>query len=217
MKRYQKKSWDDYANTHLTVLASSQLEIYRDVSALAYGDVIDLGCGSSRTTPFLADNKNLISYTGVDSSLDMINAAVWLTEKLANDKFNLVHSKIEDLPIKTFDFGFSIHSYYSWPNPLKTLDHISKLIASKGEFVLVTPNKKLDMLALAKEADKELLAHPNYSLFRSQNLAFAGNEKALFVDMNTLVSQVCSAGFEILSCHQNYYMGGVNFLHAVKP
>ena len=215
-ERYIEQAWDDYANAHLTVLTSAQLEIYRDVATMAHGMVIDLGCGTARTTPFLTDNARVTSYTGIDASQEMVNAGRWLINQLDCRDFRIIHSKIEDLPIVHYDFAFSIHSYYSWPEPLVSLQRIFDIVAPGGEFVLVTPNKKMDMKALAIEADKELLTHPNYPVFRSQNLALAGNEKALFVDMNTLVQQTTEVGFKVLGCHQHYYNGGVNWLHLAK-
>lgn len=213
---YQIAEWDSYAESHLSVLPSIQLEVYKSVAEHMHGRVADFGCGTARITPFLADKSDVKSYIGVDYAADMAQKAQWLIAQLSNKNFKVLHHKIEETPLQTFDSALSINSYYTWPDPLLVLKHIQQLLAPNAAFLLVTPNKQLNMQQLAQEADKELLGHPHYPAFRQKNLALAGNEKALFVDMDELVEQLKAAQFKLIACHQHFYLGGLNFVHVVK-
>ena len=210
---YLQSEWNDYADTHLSVLPSLQLTMYKAVSKHLTGRVADFGCGTARITPFLTENEHVSGYLGVDYSENMVKNARWLIDQLNVDNYQIKHSKIEDINDNSFDSALSINSYYTWDDPSKILAHIRASLKPAASFILVTPNKKMDMEKLAKEADKELIGHPHYPIFRQKNLQLAGNEKALFVEMGDLIKQVSSVGFQVVSCHQDFYLGGLNFLH----
>lgn len=213
---YQEKTWNTYAETHASVLPSVQLEVYRTVAQMLEGNVVDFGCGTARIAPFLAGNEAVTGYTGVDYSKDMVEKARWILSQLPQENWKILHNKIEAVHNEQFTGGVSINSYYSWDDPLKTLSAIYKLLAPSSVFILITPNPSLDMEKLAREADKELLAHPHYAMFKTQNIQLAGNTKALFIPMSQLVKQVIDAGFKVTACHQAFYMGGLNFLRLEK-
>lgn len=210
---YLQSEWNDYAESHLSVLPSLQLNVYKEVTNYLTGNVADFGSGTARITPFLAEKEIITGYTGIDYSSDMVKKARWLIDQLSANNFQIQQSKIEELQTDNFDSALSINSYYTWEKPLEMLAHIHSRLKPNASFILVTPNPKLDMERLVKEADKELLGHPHYPVFRKKNLELAGNEEALFVEMSELIQQVTSVGFRVVSCHQDFYLGGLNFLH----
>ena len=85
-----------------------------------------------------------------------------------------------------------------------------------ARFVLVTPNPKLDIEAILREVKKEQVANPYFASFKERNLAIAGNERAWFIEMHKLISQVQQAGFKVIEANQDHYSGGLNFLHLSK-
>lgn len=213
---YKISEWESYAASHLSVLPSLQLEMYKAVAHYLHGHVADFGCGTARIAPFLADKAEVTAYTGVDYASEMVGKARWVMQQLERDRFEVLHERIEGVEGYVFDSALSVNSYYTWGETLATLQHISSLLKPSAPFILVTPNKTLDMRKLAREADKELLGHPHYPAFRQKNLELAGNEQAAFVDMDTLVQQLHTSGFRLVSCHQDFYLGGLNFIHAEK-
>lgn len=213
---YQEQVWNRYAETHLSVLPSLQTAVYRYVASIAEGNIIDFGCGTARFAAFLNGNKKVESYIGVDYSLDMVERARWLVGQFEQPHWNIVHDRIENITKTQFTFGVSINSYYSWDDPLATLSTIYQLLENSSTFILITPNPSLSMKKLEKEADKELIGHPHYSAFKEHNFSLAGNEKALFVPMHELVKQVIEVGFKVEACHQEFYLGGLNFLRLEK-
>lgn len=142
----------------------------------------------------------------------MIKIANWLIAHFNCPTFSTFEGKIEDYQGKIFDSAVSLNSYYTWPDPANVLQHIHSLLKTNGTFVLATPNTKLDMLAMDRQARKELLTHPNYEQFRKINLELTNNDNAQFIDMDDLIKQVQSVGFTVVSCHQGFYLGGLNFL-----
>jgi SAM-dependent methyltransferase len=209
--RYPESEWNSYARLFAAVTTSVQLAVYREACLHLSGDVVDCGCGSAKLAPFLADNEQVSSYTGVDYSAEMVTAAEWVVSNVERASFNIQHCKIEEAA-GSYDTAVSIQSYYSWPEPLVTLQHIADLLKPAGRFVLATPNPTLSLTSLAKDARKELLAHPDFQAFENYNLQLAANPQANFVSMDELIKQVQHVGFEVIECHQRHFQGGLNFL-----
>ena len=210
------RHWDNYAAQHLRVSTRFQQVVYETTAQGMSGQVVDFGCGSGKITTYLVSNARVSAYTGVDCSPEMLQVAQWLLDALAQPHFELCLSKIDDLRKCGFDSGLSINSYYAWAKPQHTLRKIAASLKGGGVFVLVTPNPRLDMSLLLEEASKELIAHPDFALFREQNLAFARHYKDTFVSMDQLIAQTRDAGFEIEHCHCDFYLGGMNYLRMRK-
>lgn len=209
--RYPESDWNSYARLFAAVTTSVQLAVYREACLHLHGKVVDCGCGSAKISPFLADNEQVSSYTGIDYSAEMVTAAEWVVSTLERDSFSIQHSKIEDA-VGRYDSAVSIQSYYTWPEPLVTLQHIADFLVEGGQFVLATPNPSLSLAKLAKDARKELVAHPDFQAFQDYNLQLAANPQANFVSMDALIKQVQQVGFEVVECHQKHFQGGLNFL-----
>lgn len=209
---YPVNEWDVYAQLFATVTTSMQLKVYEEACSHLYGDVVDCGCGVGKLAPFLAEKQDITSYTGIDFSKEMINIARWIIHKLNNSNMSVTHSKIEDISGKQFSSAVSIQSYYSWPQPLETLKSVFDLLNNDGVFVLATPNPNLPLDKLAKDAEQELIAHPDFEAYRDYNLRLANNPQANFVDMDELVRQVRHVGFKVQECHQHHFRGGLNFI-----
>lgn len=209
--RYPESDWNSYARLFAAVTTSVQLAVYREACLHLRGNVVDCGCGSAKIAPFLVDNEQVSGYTGVDFSAEMVTAAEWVISTLEEANFRIQHSKIEDAQGK-YDSAVSIQSYYSWPEPLTTLRHIADLLVDGGCFVLATPNPNLSLANLAKDARKELIAHPDFQAFQDYNLQLAANPQANFVSMDNLIQQVQQVGFEVIECHQKHFQNGLNFL-----
>jgi len=211
---YPVSEWEKYARLHASVTTSFQLAVYKEACKYLSGDIIDCGCGTAKIAPLLVDNKSVTSYTGVDFAEEMVVVSKWMLQKLQQKSFIIEQCKIEELKGKEgyFTSAVSIQSYYSWPDPLLVLSHIYKMLSSDGIFVLVTPNPSLSLEKLAKESEKELIAHPDFEAFKEYNLQLAGNTQANFISMDELISQVQEVGFKVLECNQNHFLGGLNFL-----
>ncbi|SFV87947.1 hypothetical protein MNB_SUP05-SYMBIONT-5-635 [hydrothermal vent metagenome] len=214
---YSKEEWKNYSPFHLGVLTSIQHEVYKSVSSQMQGRVLDAGCGSARIMAFIKGNINVDSYTGVDFTKGMINQASWLKEQLKFDKAQLLHNKIEDVQGE-YDSILSIHSYYSWPNPDLVLSHIYELLKPAGIFILVTPNHKFNAEKLTSSIDLELLGHPYYKEFMQANYDIASKAESskLYLPMDCLIHKVRKLKFQVVSCHNEFFLGGASCLVLTK-
>lgn len=211
-RSYTISEWNSYAKLFASVTTSIQINVYKEASSYLTGNVVDCGSGTAKLAPFLAKKADVMSYTGIDFSEEMVESAQWLLQKLERPSFTVRKCKIEDAPESAYSSGVSIQSYYSWPNPVKTLDHIFKILAPNAIFVLATPNKKLNLDLLVDELMPELLTHPFCEPYRDYNLRLVTNPQANFVSMDSLVEQVRKVGFLVESCHQQHFEGGLNFV-----
>ena len=212
MTEYTDSMWNEYARCHLSVLTSFQWALFTEAASYLTGDVVDCGCGTARLAPLLADKATVNSYTGVDYSPEMVTMAQqWLTLKLLSKPINIIQDKIENIS-GHFSSAVSIHSYYTWPNTEEVLSSIYQMLLTDSFFVLVTPNSEMDMEKLLAESEKQLLAHPDFPLFRELNLQLCANRSAKFVSMDALIDESRRTGFKVIECHQKHYLGGVNFL-----
>lgn len=230
---YDKEVWDNYPKAFLANNPTVMLELNKAVAKLAHGNVADFGSGAAKIAPFALDNSNVISYTGFDASPEMVKLARWHLAQFPGKPSEVIKGNLEKVTlashklIKTdklskpmkksgFDFGLSINSYYAWSKPTLILRRIYDSIKSNGHFVLVTPNHKLDMQALAEEAKRELVANPYFESFRDQNLAISANDKANLIEMDDLIEQVRAVGFKVIEANQHFYHNGLNFLLLTK-
>jgi SAM-dependent methyltransferase len=213
---YAEEIWNDYSRAHLAVMPSEMLVLNKAVAKMAKGNVVDFGCGTAKIAPFVLDNSNVSSYTGIDYSKEMVEQARWHLSRFPEKPGKIICGKIEAMGNEAYDFGLSTNSYYAWENPLEVLRHIYAMLGDKGELVLVTPNKSLDMANLLHKAERELVAHPYFQTFKDQNMSLVGNEKALFIDMDVLVDQVRQVGFKVIEAHQQFYQAGLNYLYLKK-
>lgn len=213
---YQPDEWENYARSFAAVQTSFQRDLQLASAQLLSGDVADFGCGSAKIAPFLSDRTDVSSYIGIDYSSEMIKIADWLIAQFDCPTFSTFEGKIEAYQGKMFDSAVSLNSYYTWPEPVKVLQHIYSLLKPGGLFVLATPNPSIDMLAMEKQVRKELLTHPDFTTFGQINLELASNTNARFIEMNELIKQLQSIGFGVTSCHQSFYLGGLNFIVAQR-
>ena len=225
LSTYAKQEWNEYSRLFASVLTNVQRELYLDACQYLSGSVIDLGCGPARLAAFLikesictskiAGKQNVSQYTGIEYAHSMVEIAKFTLQTISRPKFSIRHQKINEVDGQ-FTSAVSLQSYYAWDNPEATLAHIFKLLLPDSIFVLATANKKIDQKKLFKDAEKELMWHPDFEAFKAYNFKLTENPQAKFISMDDLIKQVQSVGFQVVNCHQRHYAGGLNFLVCKK-
>lgn len=205
-------NWDAYSVPFTSVMPQQMLRLNQEVASYMRGDVADFGCGGGKIIPFLLTKDTVSSYTGIDSSKDMIERARWMARQYSPGKAILINNKIEDVSLRHTDSALSINSYYVWPDPMKVLAHIHMQLTTGSCFVLATINSSIDMPALLAEAEKELIAHPHWAEFKQHNLGISASRDINLVDMDTLIGQIRYVGFRVRAAHQSLYNGGLSFV-----
>lgn len=204
-------TWDAY-KTFATVTTRFQMEVYESAATFLKGRVCELGSAAGKLTPYV--NGRVIHFVGVDSSVTMHQAAEQVVKELPSTQttFEFVCKSIEDFnPETPFDSGVSINSFYGWTNPALSLRRIAQCLQPDAPFVLATPNDRLSMPTLLQVAQKELVAHPHFKEFSRFNMALASNEAGYFPCLDELVG-LARKQFRVNLAHQNFFMGGLNFL-----
>lgn len=213
---YPVSEWDNYAELFASVTTSMQVAVYKEACLHLSGAIVDCGCGSAKIAPFLAANKSVFSYTGIDLSETMVQIAQGILQKVNHPRFTVQQSSIESVHVEGFTSGVSVQSYYSWTKPERVLQAIHSMLVPQAVFVLATPNKQLPVDTLAREAEQELLAHPNFGAYRAYNLQLVTSPNAHFIDIDDLIGQVRQVGFQVQEAHQRHFRGGLNFLVLTK-
>lgn len=216
---FSEHEWNEYSRLFASVSSRAQQDVYIDASQYLSGKVIDLGCGPARLAAYLADNKKISHYAGIEYARSMVEIANFTLGKLSRSDFIIRQQKIEELnnTEQRYDSAVSLQSYYAWDNPEEMLIRIYNLLLPGSVFVLATVNGKLDQVKLFKDAEKELMWHPDFEAFREYNMKLANKSETHYISMSDLISQLQSVGFEVAHCHQRHYAGGLNFLVCNKP
>ncbi|MFK7854461.1 MAG: class I SAM-dependent methyltransferase [Granulosicoccus sp.] len=203
--------WDEYANVFSPITSRFQVEMYELSACFAYGSVLDCGCGAAKLVPYLTENASIHSYTGVDSSAQMIKLAENLLTKLNRPNYQVQCKPIEQTSGR-YQCAISLQSYYSWSNRAEVIEHIYDILEPQGRFILATANDCLDIDKLLDKAAHELLMYPGWEMYSAMNRQYANSSDAHFSSLDELLSEVRECGFQLQEAHSNLFMGGVNFL-----
>ncbi|MFK7860870.1 MAG: class I SAM-dependent methyltransferase [Granulosicoccus sp.] len=204
--------WDAYSEPFLSVMPSQMLTLNRQVASYCIGHVADFGCGAGKIIPFVLERDCVDSYTGIDSSLDMIRRACWVAEQFSHKRATTIHSSIEAATLSIVDTAISINSYYAWRDSELTLRHIHSQLHPGSRFVLATINPSIDMMGLLEAAELELFAHPHWQAFKEHNEHISKSRDARFIALDPLIGEVRRVGFVVEDAHTHLYEGGLNML-----
>ena len=149
---YKLSEWETYARVFASITTPAQMEVYGKACPHLYGNVLDAGSGTGKLAHYLSDNPKIESYTGVDFSKEMVEVGNEIMQCLQRPSFKIKHCKIESM-VGSFDSAVSIQSFYTWPNPQKTLASIYRLLGSGAIFVLATANNSLNLEPLIEDAN----------------------------------------------------------------
>jgi ubiquinone/menaquinone biosynthesis C-methylase UbiE len=113
--------------------------------------ILELGFGGGLAIQELAKVVTQGRVAGIDYSKMMVRAARWRNARLIKQgRVDLRWADASTLPFEdnTFDKAFSIHSIYFWPQPLKALAEILRVLKPGGLLVLtILPKEKWNINA----------------------------------------------------------------------
>lgn len=203
--------WGEYASDFNFIITGYQETVYRAAAAHVYGEIIDCGSGPAKVTPYLS--SAVTTYTGVDSSADMIQLGQHRLNAQGHPQYQLMCQPIEQAEGQ-YDCAISLQSLYACENPAEVLRHTSTLLKPGGRLVLATANDQLDIEKLLENAAKPWLGFPGWDSFADHNRRLANSTTAHFFSMDELIGLLRSARFKIHEAHQQFFDGGLNFVLA---
>lgn len=200
--------YDQYAETYEKLDGTTGLadilgfsELRRRLLSQAKGDVLELGIGTGLNLP-LYDFREVSSITGVDFSAEMLSFASRRAMEITNSKpeIRLVEGRAEklQLPDKSFDTVLDTFSLCVFPEPLKALKEMRRLVkdASTARVLLLEHSRSSNpVLATYQDVTAEPTAAMSKGCYPNQDV----------------IAMVRSTGFKILK-QERHLAGTVVFL-----
>lgn len=140
-----KQQWDgNYYKKHSSHQFRAALEILDTLNVSHYKSILDLGCGSGDVTAEIATRAPDARVIGIDSSQDMIKAALANHNKRTN-LFFIIADAQNELPFeqRSFDLVFSSAALLWIKNKQAVFDNLNKCLMPGGHIVLKT-TRELD-------------------------------------------------------------------------
>ena len=126
--------------------------------------ILEIGFGAGLAIGELAQIATQGKIVGVDYSETMVRAARWRNAgAVRQGRVELRQAEAANLPFEddTFDKAFSIHSIYFWPQPLKALQEIRRVLKPGGTLIMTIMPKAV-MRLLGPDAAVETPAFKPY-------------------------------------------------------
>lgn len=162
--------------------------------------ILDIGCGGGHLLVSLADRHPGWTVTGIDPSPDQVRRAS-LRGKRFGDRFAVIHGSAGELPFpsSSFDVVLSIASIKHWPDRVKGLQEVMRVLRPEGRYFVAEVHRA------AGEADAReflrslgvppILHRPSSALFRK----FVLNEGWRSDHAEGLARSLRLATFEVVS------------------
>ena len=101
--------------------------------------VLDIGCGGGMTLHRLSSSIKTGHLYGVDYSETSVEESRALNASdIANGKMTIENASVEALPFEdeTFDKIITVESFYFWPDAVKDLEEVCRVLKKNGVFLL---------------------------------------------------------------------------------
>lgn len=102
--------------------------------------VLELGFGNGRLLPLLMRQAENVRYVGIDISATMVEEASRFNHALIADRrAEFHHGSAEAIPFpdSSFDRAFAVAVVYFWPEPMRVLGEVRRILRSGGMSILV--------------------------------------------------------------------------------
>ena len=135
-------------------------------------NILDIGCGGGRTLHRMSERSRRGKLTGVDySPVSVEESRKYNAEDITSGKMNILQGSVDQLPLPddSFDRIITVESFYFWPDAVKDLKEVRRVLKEGGQFILVADiYNRDDLPASAVEHIREYdMRNPTLDEFRS--------------------------------------------------
>jgi len=131
--RFMARSMN-YGHSKVTRWGLSYVSINKDDT------ILDIGCGGGKTVDTLAKAATKGKIYGIDYSEDSVLVASKINKKLIKSGWvEILHASVESLPFPDdyFDLVTAVETYYFWPDLIKNLEEIRRVLKPGGSIILI--------------------------------------------------------------------------------
>ena len=131
--RFMARSMN-YGHSKVTMWGLSYVSINKDDT------ILDIGCGGGKTVNTLAKAATKGKIYGIDYSEDSVIVASKINKKLIGaGRVEILHASVESLPFPDdyFDLVTAVETYYFWPDLIKNLEEIRRVLKPGGSVILI--------------------------------------------------------------------------------
>ena len=111
--------------------------------------VLDIGCGAGTGISILKTYLHNADFWGIDHSPEMVELTKEVNkELLLKNKLKVFHASVEKLPFEdsSFDLVIGVETFYFWPNKVKGLAEIKRVLKDKSIFCMINEAHKFEGL-----------------------------------------------------------------------
>lgn len=137
-----------------------------------HDSILDIGCGGGRTLHRMSDRSPQGKLTGVDySPVSVEESKRTNAADIADGRMQILQGSVDQLPLAddSFDRIITVESFYFWPDAVKDLKEVRRVLKSGGQFLLVADiYNRDDLPESAVEHIREYnMRNPSLDEFRS--------------------------------------------------
>lgn len=130
------------------------LNTYQELNPRPGSKVLEIGMGNGYFVKELLKLAHDLQYTGIDYSRTMVDAAVEINKELIDKGMvSFEHASITSIPFEdeTFDYVTTTNTIYFWPDPMKDLLEVARVMKPEGKLVIAYRSRAfLDQVELTK-------------------------------------------------------------------
>jgi|SRR5689334_4598138 SAM-dependent methyltransferase len=127
-------------------------------------NILDVGCGGGRTIQKLAERAPHGKICGIDYANGSVAAARAKNAQLIkNGRVEIKQASVSQIPFGSnmFDLVTAVETHYYWPDPVKDMQEVLRVLKPGGTFIIIAENyKKTDEY-------QELLSKAGYQNIQS--------------------------------------------------
>jgi ubiquinone/menaquinone biosynthesis C-methylase UbiE len=117
--------------------------VYQSLQLRRGDRILEIGFGNGKLLPELLSRANDLSYAGIDISATMVEAAKASNADLVRSgraAFELASAEEIPYPDASFDRVFAVNVIYFWPDPVRALAEMRRVLRPDGLSVVATVN-----------------------------------------------------------------------------